>query len=499
MQSTLTRSGALFARSRHSWAVRSQTHRSAQNNRPKTPFEFLSERGPEIQQLLQDASKVILSSGFNGVRRSTQAAIATTSVLSDYLASVRQGKELPPPVILRTLFERLGATYIKLGQFIASSPTLFPDDYVLEFQKCLDATESVSFEVIRKRINEELGFPMESAFSRVDSTPLASASIAQVHAATLKSSNKEVVIKVLKPGVESVLKTDLDFLYLASRVLELINPDISRLSLSGIVSDIRRTIEEEVNFKKEVQHIQHFQNYLQSTGLTSIAKAPFVYTQYSSKKILTMERLNGAPLIDLDAIRRVTTLDPERVLIAALNTWFGSLLGAETFHADVHAGNLLVLPDGKVGFIDFGIVGKISSATWAAMEAFLKSTATEDFAIMARALATMGATSEKVDLIALETDLRELFKAVNSIDSEFVISASSQDARIRAEMLVNDDQVNDLLLKIVRTGETHGLKFPREFGLLLKQILYFDRYVKILAPTLQIVNDRRINLGGPDF
>lgn len=160
-------------------------------------------------------------------------------------------------------------------------------------------------------------------------------------------------------------------------------------------------------------------------------------------------------------------------------------------------GNLLVLPDGKVGFIDFGIVGKISSVTWTAMEAFLQSTTTEDFSTMARALATMGATSEKVDLDGLEKDLGELFKAANNIDSEFVVTASSQDARIRAEMLVNDDQVNDLLLKIVRTGETHGLRFPREFGLLLKQILYFDRYVKILAPTLQIINDRRINLGGP--
>lgn len=283
MQSLLTRSGSFITRSRPSWSIRSQV-RNAESSRPRNPFEFLVDRGPALQELIQEASKVAMSSGVNGIRRSTQAAFAATSVISDYLSSRRKGEDLAPPVLLRTLFERLGATYIKLGQFIASSPTLFPDDYVLEFQKCLDATEPVSFEFIQKRINEELGFPMESAFSKVDPTPLASASIAQVHAATLKSSNREVVIKVLKPGVETVLQTDLDFLYLASRLLELINPEVSRLSLSGIVGDIRRTITEEVNFKKEAEHIQHFQNYLQSTGLNTIAKAPFVYTQYSTKK-----------------------------------------------------------------------------------------------------------------------------------------------------------------------------------------------------------------------
>ena len=160
-------------------------------------------------------------------------------------------------------------------------------------------------------------------------------------------------------------------------------------------------------------------------------------------RILTMERLNGAALVDLDAIRSITTVQPENVLISALNTWFGSLVGAETFHADVHAGafmpsfatdppndhllgNLLVLPDGKVGFIDFGIVGRISASTWKAMEAFLVSIGNEDFATMAKALATMGATAENVDIAGLEADLRELFKGFSQLDSNVVLSADPE-------------------------------------------------------------------------
>ena len=122
-----------------------------------------------------------------------------------------------PPVILRSLFERLGSTYIKLGQFIASSPTLFPAEYVKEFQKCLDQTTPLPFAQIESIINAEIP---SSTFSSIDPTPLASASIAQVHLATLAATGEQVVIKVQKPNVLSEIKTDMSFLLIASKVLE---------------------------------------------------------------------------------------------------------------------------------------------------------------------------------------------------------------------------------------------------------------------------------------
>eukprot|EP01026_Neomeris_dumetosa_P033935 TRINITY_DN2720_c0_g1_i6.p1 TRINITY_DN2720_c0_g1~~TRINITY_DN2720_c0_g1_i6.p1 ORF type:complete len:537 (-),score=42.69 TRINITY_DN2720_c0_g1_i6:332-1852(-) len=458
--------------------------------------EERQQRLKDLQQLIQEINKIALQTGPRGFVRGVQAGSAIFNLSAEYL---QRGQLEPPQVVLRKFFERMGATYIKLGQFIASSPTLFPEEYVLEFQKCLDKTEPVPFNIIRRTIQDNLDKPMESVFSFVDPVPIASASVAQVHPAVLRDSGKDVVLKVLKPNVEDTLTADLNFIYVFSKIAEFINPELQRVSLSAIVGDIRASMMEEVDFRKEAVNLQQFQNYLDTTGFNQVATSPFVYRQLSGRRLLTMDRLEGVPLTDLDSIRRTTSKDPESILISALNVWFGSLLACDTFHADVHAGNLLVLKNGKVGFIDFGIVGRISPTTWQSLEAFVGSLSRLDFNTMARALVTMGATDKDVDINAFARDLEILFREVNELDSQLVIQTDNSVGRgttIQASMLMDDAQVNRLLLEIVRVGETHGIRFPREFGLLLKQLLYFDRYTRLLAPQLQILNDNRVNLGG---
>ncbi|KAL5711250.1 hypothetical protein ACHQM5_021725 [Ranunculus cassubicifolius] len=135
------------------------------------------------------------------------------------------------PVYLRKLFERMGATYIKLGQFIASAPTMFPPEYVQEFQRCFDKAPPVPFVEIEAILRQELGGNINAVYEYVDPVPLASASIAQVHGARLKGSGEDVVIKVLKPGIEDVLVADLNFVYVVARLLEFLNPELSRASL----------------------------------------------------------------------------------------------------------------------------------------------------------------------------------------------------------------------------------------------------------------------------
>mmetsp|Transcript_22463 Transcript_22463/g.62309 ORF Transcript_22463/g.62309 Transcript_22463/m.62309 type:complete len:561 (-) Transcript_22463:24-1706(-) len=470
---------------------------------PDNPFrgrsltaEDLQKRMEALPGLLEEIFRVFVGTGPRGAFRGLQAAQAVMEVSREVLATTQSGgvDAIKPQVVLRKLFEKLGATYIKLGQFIASSPTLFPAEYVEEFQKCLDKTEPTTFSTIKQTLRAELNQPLESVFSKISPTPLASASVAQVHAATLASSNQDVVIKVLKPGVEDVLNTDLSFIYIAAKVLEFISPELSRTSLSAIIGDVRSSMLEEVDFTKEAQHIQEFSMYLDQSGARSVATCPFVYKDLTTKRVLTMERLYGVPLTDLEAIRTVCRGSPEETLIAALNTWFGSVIGAETFHADVHAGNLLVLKDGRVGFIDFGIVGRISPVTWKAVEALLVSTTQGDYDTMARALLTMGATDEEVDIDRFSRDLEAIFKEIENIDSELVVAPGSAGG-FQAQVTVDDTQVNRLLISIIRVGEENGIRFPREFGLLLKQLLYFDRYTQILAPGLQVLNDSRIDMG----
>jgi len=176
------------------------------------------------------------------------------------------------------------------------------------------------------------------------------------------------VVKVQKPGIEEVLKTDLGFVYLASRVLEFINPDLNiRGSLVDIASDLRMSMLGELDFGQELRNLEVFREFLIANELDAAATAPRPYANASSRRVLTMERLRGVPLVDLDGIRKYSA-DPEATLVTALNVWALSVQRCEFFHADVHAGNLMVLEDGRVGFLDFGIVGRLPPAMSTAID-----------------------------------------------------------------------------------------------------------------------------------
>ncbi|XP_078436720.1 protein kinase superfamily protein [Wolffia australiana] len=460
----------------------------------------------ELPKLVEDIIRTSINTGPRGALRLAQGIQAVFGVGGEWLAdvskTVNSSSTLPnemfglvSPVYLRKLFERMGATYIKLGQFVASAPTLFPAEYVEEFQKCFDKAPPVPFNEIEAVLREDLGKPLDSVYEYIDPMPIASASIAQVHAATLKGSKEEVVIKILKPGVEDVLVADLNFIYVVARILEFLNPELRRTSLVGIINDIKESMLEEVDFRKEAANIEAFRRYLENVGLTRQAAAPKVFPSCSTKRVLTMERLYGVPLTDLNSIKSFSS-DPELSLVTALNVWFGSLIACETFHADVHAGNLWLLRDGRIGFLDFGIVGRISPKTWAAMETFLASFATEQYDAMASALVDMGATEKSVDVMAFARDLEKIFSSIQDLDTEIIVAAARgpNAAAVSAQVVVDDRQMNALFLDVVRVSESYGLKFPREFALLMKQLLYFDRYTRLLAPSMNMLRDQRITI-----
>ncbi|KAJ7536640.1 hypothetical protein O6H91_12G076000 [Diphasiastrum complanatum] len=486
------------------WARAASSSSPFSEQRKSSDLNLTPERLQKFNELVKEVVETAINTGPRGAFRLYQGIEAAASVGAEWLIELSRNMQKsrdsrflqdwsPGPMQLRQLFERLGATYIKLGQFIASTPTLFPAEYVTEFQNCLDKTPSVPFSKIKAIIRQELGCPLEEVYEFVDEVPLASASVAQVHAARLRGSRKEVVIKVLKPGVEDILTTDLNFLYIAARVLEFLNPQLSSTSLVGIMADIRASILEEVDFCKEATNIESFRNYLNVMGLMDQAAAPFVYSHCSSRYVLTMERFFGVPLTDLNSLKSIVP-NPEATLITALNVWFGSLVACETFHADVHAGNVLVLNDGRVGFIDFGIVGHISPSTWGALETFLTSIGSQDYFAMATSLRQMGATDYELDIAKFSKDLEKIFLSLQELDSDVLITAAGgpRSTTISAAIAIDEQQINALLLDVIRVSEAYGIRFPREFGLLLKQLLYFDRYTRLLAPDLNILKDKRI-------
>lgn len=471
----------------------SSSSSSSTSTTPRPKRTLRDRSSQEAVTLIRDIVQCAYDAGPQAApARTLQAYIAISRTLQDFSPIQRPGRtaeEFSAPVALRKLFERLGATYIKLGQFVASSPSLFPAEYVLEFQKCLDSTETIEWKTVESIIEKELG-PISKNFASVDKTPLASASIAQVHAAKL-TTGEEVVIKVQKPQIDDLLKADLNFIYIASRVLEFLQPDFERTSLSAVAGDVKSSMLEELDFEKEATNIEEFRTFLREQDLRDSVTAPKVYRDLTTQKVLTMERLRGVSMVDAESIKGITN-DPESLIVTALNTWTTSVMNMPWFHADVHSGNLLVLEDGRVGFIDFGMVGRVGEKTFNAVSELSTSMAMGDYEGMAEAMCNMGATDEDIDVQKFGRDIEQVMNDMAKVTPDDLAVGMGSDGTVQAAMSFDEEEVTSMLLKIVAVTEDNGLKLPREFGLLVKQSLYFDRYLKILAPGLDVASDSRM-------
>lgn len=405
----------------------------------------------------------------------------TASVAGLSALRVAKGEKIDA-FLLKEAFLQMGVTYIKLGQFIASTPSIFPKEYVLAFADFLDQTPPVSFELIHQVLTEELTDDkksLEDIFEFIDPVPIASASIAQVHQAILKGGHK-VALKVQKPDVAAIIQTDLSVLHSAFWVIEKLVPSMKAANLAPIIDEMRSRMFAETDFLAESRHIETFLAYLKHTG-NHKATAPTVHKSLSTKRVLTMDFLQGKSLVD-DAI----TLHQDKarqVMSDVLDTWFLSLMVTGEFHADLHAGNLMLLDDGRVAFLDFGLVGAINPASLQACFALVQALQANDYQGMAQAMIQIGMTHDanKMDVDALSDDLKRMLGKITPQTTQTQEAAQT-------------DNLNMLMLEMAEVGKRHGIHFPRDFALLTKQLLYFDRFMVVLAPEMELFEGERMKI-----
>ncbi len=377
-----------------------------------------------------------------------------------------RGEKGSGPRRLRESFEQLGPSYVKLAQLIASSEGMFPDAYCLEFQKCLDHVPPFSSADVERTVREELGKPSQEIFGSLEEQPMASASMAQVHCGVLRDGTN-VVLKVQRPNLHGVLAADLRVLRLLARLIELL-PFAGNARPVAIVEDFATTLAEELDFRNEAKNLDQFNDIMQEHGFTEVV-APKPFHALSAARVLVMERFYGVRIDDTQALARYAD-QLEDKLIMGMRAWFRSLLVHGFFHGDVHAGNLMVLDDGRIGFLDFGIVGRFQGARRRLVSDFLIATAMRDYKKLGHTILEMsGVTGDEAALAAdLEKRLAPLLDP-------------SRPAKY-----------TDLLPAMTRTGIRYRAVMPRDFVLILKQMIYFDRYAKLLAPKLNIFADPRI-------
>lgn len=366
-------------------------------------------------------------------------------------------QDQPAPVRLRQSFEQLGPTFVKLGQLLASRPDLVPADFVEEFRKLHDQVPAVPFNQIQQVLVHHFGQDVDAVFSEIDERPIGAASIAQVYKARLKDETP-VVVKVQRPGVESLIRDDLDVLRLLADLLDRYVPEARVLNPKGVVEEFSRSLEMETDFVIEANNIRRFQ---QNFAADENIKIPNVYQQYTGKRVLVMEALEGIPLSHRNSLTQ-EGIDPETVLRRGLKAYLKMVFTDGLFHGDLHAGNMFVLPNNKIGLIDFGMVGRLNRKSQTAIANMLVALAEEDYDRLAYLYLDLAPYSERVDVDGFARELRDLIAPYFGLTLRHV-------------------NVGRLLLDSTAVAGAHGLILPSELILFFKSIVTIEGMGRLIV------------------
>jgi len=368
------------------------------------------------------------------------------------------------PHRVKAIIEDLGGAFIKLGQLLSLRPDLIPTEYCKEFSKLQDDVKPFPAEIAKGIIETALKRPISQVFSEFNSEPLAAASIGQVHRAKLKTG-EEVVVKVQRPDIENTMNTDIDIMYYIVDLLET-HHHSKLIDYKEIVKEFERYTKEELDFVKEASNIERFYvNFKNDKHIT----IPKVYREFSTKRVLVMEYLPGKKLMGLEKKKEPNKKKLTKIITDAI---FKQFFIDGFFHADPHPGNILIIDNSRVAFIDFGIVGEIDDALREKIFSLFQAMINKNVEEVAEILLDIGVADIEINIETLKRDIKDglgRYYGANVGDIDFV----------------------DAFERIMDLARKDKIKFASDFILLGKAIITLESVAVSLNPQFNLVDSAK--------
>jgi len=367
------------------------------------------------------------------------------------------------PVRVRLALEELGPTFVKLGQVLSTRPFLLPVEYIIELTKLQDQVEPMPWPLASGILTSELGKPVDQCFLKINEMPLASASLAQVHEAVLLDGTP-VVVKIQRQGIKKVIDSDMRILYDVAEMLERNIPESSQYDPRGIIEELARSTQKEINFLNEARNMEIFaENFKDEAAI----KVPRVYREYSTSKVLTLEKIDGIKISNLEKLK-LAGYDAERICKNGSRLVLKMIFEDGFFHADPHPGNLFVCENEIIAPVDYGMMGTLSERQKNELADMVMTVMSRDTDAIIRVLQNSGVIPEQANIRILDQELSEL------IVKYYKMSLSQIDMKTAM-----DD--------FFAVAHRHQIRFQAEFMLLGKALMTYEEVARVLYPQYNFI------------
>ena len=373
-----------------------------------------------------------------------------------FLGALRGKNHWPPPKEVKETFEELGLTFVKFGQVLAMRRDLLSDAYIDELEQLHDQLPAQGIDAVRATVEIELGAPLTHVFASFSETPLAAATIAQVHEATLRDG-RHVAVKVQRPGLEEMIATDIAALTSLVALGERLFPRLLAFDLPVLVREFANNLNRETDFQREARSIVLFRTALADVPDLWI---PNVVAECSTGNVLTMDFSDGERV---DIYARLHPEEMPRLINTLVRLTLQTIFEEGLFHADPHPGNVLVLSDGRLSLLDFGMTGELDEPMRDSLTLLLEAVVKGDARGTTEAYLEMTMGSEKVNRGALLMDIKAVLYEIHRSDLAEVSIGDSFDSLLRA-------------------GSRHGVHNPPEFFLLTRTFVILESMIRQLDP-----------------